>query len=410
MESKKQTLFSREEQVIAAAKDILKAEEYQGHPLHDEFSSLLKNYKKLSKQINRLVKSNDRQQAALQQSSEKLKETLKQLEEQHLQLQTTQNQLVASGKMAALGLLVAGIAHEINTPFGAIHSSIHHIAMSLDSISELPRFLNTLTPEKQELFFMLLEADSTDTTSLSTREERKLRRELQKKLEEMEIENARDLAAELIQLGLLENMEPFVTLFQDSSAHEIIGIANQWKQPKRGIENISIAMERMSKLIFALKNYARQDLTGDHKTETDLRNNMETVLTLYQNQIKQGVEVVKEFSDVPAIACYADELIQVWTNLIQNALQAMKQKGKLVVKIYQEKNQIVVELIDSGCGIPPEAVDQIFQPFYTTKPPGEGTGLGLDIVKKIIDKHEGRITVKSRPGRTNFTVCLPLGN
>ncbi|MBF0289900.1 MAG: GHKL domain-containing protein [SAR324 cluster bacterium] len=408
MESKKQTLFSREEQIIAEAKDILKVKEYQEHPLHDEFSVLLKNYKKLSKQMSRLVKINDRQQAELQQSSEELKTTLSQLEEQHRQLQATQDQLVESEKMAALGLLVAGIAHEINTPFGAIHSSVHHISASLDSLSQLPRFINTLTPEKQNLFFDLLEADSIDTTTLSTREERKLRRELQQKLETMGVDDSRKLATELIQLGLLENLDPFSALFQDPVAQEIVRIASQWKQPRRGIENIAIAMERVSKLIFALKNYARQDLTGDHKTETDLRENVETVLTLYQNQFKQGVDVVRDFEEIPLLHCHADELIQVWTNLIHNALQAMKQKGKLVIKIYQEDQNIAVEFIDSGCGIPPETIDQIFKPFYTTKPPGEGTGLGLDIVKKIIDKHRGTIAVKSRPGCTNFMVCLPL--
>jgi signal transduction histidine kinase len=105
--------------------------------------------------------------------------------------------------------------------------------------------------------------------------------------------------------------------------------------------------------------------------------------------------------------CYPDELNQLWTNLIHNALQAMNHEGELLIDIDLEGDFIVIKITDSGCGIPDEIKPQIFEPFFTTKPAGEGSGLGLDIVKKIVSKHDGHISVDSCPGKTTFTVCLP---
>jgi signal transduction histidine kinase len=136
---------------------------------------------------------------------------------------------------------------------------------------------------------------------------------------------------------------------------------------------------------------------------------IETVLTLYQNQIKQGVEVVRNYqAQLPAVQCYPDELNQVWTNLIHNALQAMDNQGTLTIDAVQKDTSVLVKITDSGKGIPPEILPNIFEPFFTTKPAGEGSGLGLDIVKKIIEKHQGKIDVESVPGQTAFTVSLPI--
>ncbi|MGC1246890.1 MAG: ATP-binding protein, partial [Spirulinaceae cyanobacterium] len=130
--------------------------------------------------------------------------------------------------------------------------------------------------------------------------------------------------------------------------------------------------------------------------------------TLYHNQLKQGVKVQRNYTEIPSILCYPDELNQVWTNLIHNALQAMNNQGDLIIDVVEEKNQAKVSFTDTGKGIPEEIKSRIFKPFFTTKPPGEGSGLGLDIVSKIVDKHQGQITFESQPGCTTFTVCLPV--
>ena len=162
------------------------------------------------------------------------------------------------------------------------------------------------------------------------------------------------------------------------------------------------------KVVFALKNYGHYDST-DSKIESQIPEGIETVLTLYQNHLKRGIEIIRSYEEnLPAISCYPDELNQVWTNLIHNALQAMDGKGKLVISVSQEENEIIVKVTDSGCGIPESIRSKIFEPFFTTKPAGEGSGLGLDIVKKIIDKHQGSVQVESQPGQTTFSVKLPI--
>jgi signal transduction histidine kinase len=132
------------------------------------------------------------------------------------------------------------------------------------------------------------------------------------------------------------------------------------------------------------------------------------VLDLYHNQLKQGIEVIRDFQDIPPIWCFPDELIQVWTNLIYNAIQAMGGVGTLKLSMWTINTTVWVSITDSGCGIPPELQAKIFEPFFTTKPMGEGSGLGLDIVKKIVEKHHGSLTVQSKPGETTFQVRLSI--
>ena len=139
-----------------------------------------------------------------------------------------------------------------------------------------------------------------------------------------------------------------------------------------------------------------------------MKDNIETVLTLYHNQIKQNTELLVDYADIPPLSCYPDELGQVWTNLIHNALQAMNYKGTMTISIAREDNYAVVSITDTGKGISDEIKEKIFTPFFTTKKVGEGSGLGLDIVKKIIEKHNGYIQLESEIGLgTQFKVYLP---
>jgi len=175
---------------------------------------------------------------------------------------------------------------------------------------------------------------------------------------------------------------------------------------QKSAHNIMIATERASKVVFALKSYARYDQSGS-MVQAGIIEGIETVLTLYHNQIKHSIEVFRHYTEIPAIWCYPDELNQVWTNLIHNALQAMDYHGKLEIEVCDENPLIRVSITDSGSGIPESIRDKIFLPFFTTKSQGEGSGLGLDIVKRIIDKHNGQIRFETQPGRTAFHVFLP---
>ncbi|NJO94383.1 MAG: GHKL domain-containing protein [Hydrococcus sp. RM1_1_31] len=135
---------------------------------------------------------------------------------------------------------------------------------------------------------------------------------------------------------------------------------------------------------------------------------VETVLTIYGNQLKQGIEIVKLYQNTPLILCYPDELTQVWSNLISNAIQAMNGRGRLEIAILEQENQVIVKITDSGQGIPADIQAKIFEPFFTTKSMGEGSGLGLDIVRKIVDKHHGKVEFDTQAGKTTFIVCLPI--
>lgn len=196
-------------------------------------------------------------------------------------------------------------------------------------------------------------------------------------------------------------------LLQAPDPVSIVETAYNFAIVQNNSRNIKLAVDRASRIVFALKNFARQSSTGE-MVMASVIDSIETVLTIYQNQIERGVALTKEYGSVPSILCYPDELTQVWSNLIGNALQAMNYQGHLGIVVFEQAGQIVVEITDSGCGIPPEIQDQIFEPFFTTKPMGEGSGLGLNIVRKIIDKHQGTIKVASQPGNTKFSVWLPI--
>jgi signal transduction histidine kinase len=133
-------------------------------------------------------------------------------------------------------------------------------------------------------------------------------------------------------------------------------------------------------------------------------------LAIYQNQLKRGVEQIKDYQPVPNIPCYPDELMQVWSNLISNAIQAVNYRGTLTIAVSQKDDCIVVEIGDTGSGIPIEIQEKIFEPFFTTKPLGEGSGLGLSIVRQIVERHRGKIDFCSQPGHTEFSVWLPAND
>ena len=338
---------------------------------------------------------------ALRQKNEELARTLH-------QLQAAQQELIQSEKMAALGQLIAGIAHEINTPLGAIRASIGNISTALNnSLRQLPELLQQLSPKLQADFFALLQAARQNTETLSFREERQLKRELKKELEAQEIADADGIATALVKLGITQNITSFIPLLQEKNSNFILETAYNLYLQQNNSQNIQLAVERASKIVFALKNYVRHN-DYSQMNQAQIAEGIDLVLTIYHNQLKHGIEVSKKYADVPAILCYPEELNQVWTNLIHNGIQAMNSKGKLEIVVAEKNNNIVVEITDSGCGIPPEVQPRIFEPFFTTKPAGEGSGLGLDIVKKIIDKHHGKIEVESKPGRTTFSVQLPI--
>jgi signal transduction histidine kinase len=347
------------------------------------------------------LRSRTEAEESLRQKNTELTTTLEQLE-------VAQEELIQAEKMAALGQLIAGIAHEINTPLGVIQASISNIRGSLDqSLKEFPPLLQTLSPELLTDFFTLLTWARQPKESLSSREERQLKRTFRQDLAAQGLANADILAETLSKMGTAVSIEPILSLLRAPDALLILDTAYQLSAIQNNSQNIQLAVERASRIVYALKNYIHQGNAGA-KVNASITEGIDIVLTLYQNQIKRGIKVTKNYETVPSLLCYPDELIQVWSNLISNAIHAMNYEGSLGISVAQQDLNIVVRITDSGMGIPEDIQAKIFQPFFTTKPMGEGSGLGLDIVRKIVNNHHGKIEVSSQPGQTMFSVWLPI--
>jgi signal transduction histidine kinase len=173
------------------------------------------------------------------------------------------------------------------------------------------------------------------------------------------------------------------------------------------LDELGAGAERLSEIVGAIKAYTYLDQAPVQ--DVDIHAGLENTLVILRHKLKQGVSVVRAFApDVPRVEAYGSELNQVWTNLIDNAIDAMGGQGQLTLRTALQDNQVVVEIADNGPGIPPAILPRIFEPFFTTKPPGAGTGLGLHIAHSIIARHHGQMQVTSEPGGTRFQVTLPI--
>jgi len=323
-------------------------------------------------------------------------------------LKDTQEQLLLSEKLAALGQLVSGIAHEINSPLSAIRSSVQNIARMLDqTVRSLPFFFKVLSPTDLDFFKLLVDKAVGCEQRPSSREERTIRKDITAFLVQRSIPDAESVAETFVGMRIYDGIEQFLPLFNSEECRRILHMADKVSSFYRSSEIITTATTRASNVILALKQYMRSD-TPTMRLSSDIVDGIETVLTLYHNQIQYDIEVVREYKKRPVIPCFPEDLIHVWMNLIHNAIYAMPGEGMLSLFVDEKDGNVIVTISDTGSGIPKEIQSKIFDPFFTTKPRGEGTGLGLDIVRKIVEKHDGRITLSSVPGKTEFTVILPV--
>jgi len=287
--------------------------------------------------------------------------------------------------MASLGQLVANVAHEINTPIGAVKASGKNISDALDeTLKNLPRLFQILDHSMQDLFIQLITHARSINGILNTREERGIIRQVIEQLNHFQVEHPAYAAGVIVQLRAHPLIEKYLPLLQHQECKFILATAAGIAAIISSAENINTAVDQVAKIVFALKSYSRIDGSGEMR-KANLKESLETVLMIYNNKIKQGTEVIRQYTFDEPILCLPDELNQVWTNLIHNAIQSMHYQGTLTVSIERIQEFAVVAIGDSGCGIPESIRNKIFDAFFTTKPAGEGSGLGLDIVKKIIE-------------------------
>lgn len=338
-----------------------------------------------------------------------VKERTAELEETLAELKGAQQQLVFSEKMAALGQIVAGVAHEINSPIGAIKASAAVIEETTPLLfGDFLSVTRELEAEHQSLFMkLIMETFSVEGRQLTPKEARRRKRELAKTFEEADVPESADVASELVSAGFRGDPEPFFPLFRTAQAETICQLIYNLGQISVNVKNIDWATDKTRKVVFALKSYAHTN-SYHEKTEIDLRESLDTVLTIYYNQLKHGIQLETDWDNAPFVWGQPDELSQIWTNLVQNAIQAMNGSGVLRITAKEADETAVVVVEDNGPGIPAEIQQKIFEPFFTTKKRGEGTGMGLDICRKILQRHDGDLKFESVPGCTRFIVSLPV--
>lgn len=350
-------------------------------------------------------------QENLNRLNEQLSAKNKELENTLEELSRTQNKLIFSEKMAALGNLIGGIAHEINTPLGAIKASSTNINDVVEKINvDLPWLINHASPaEINWLFDLINESDARDL-SVFSKEERQRKRELTDLFEQNHVANASSIADTIITLRLNKSEEELLDLLRLSNAQSLLQMLKVLFSLKRNANNIYISVERASQVVRALKSYIHKNNVGS-KESANLVETIETVLILTANLLKHHkVEIITHFENVPMLFCRQDEICQVWTNLITNAIQAMDQGGTLEIGINQKNEDYILAWFkDSGSGMSDDTALHIFEPYFTTKGAGIGTGMGLDISRQIVENHHGRIYFETEMGKgTTFYVEIPL--
>jgi signal transduction histidine kinase len=318
-------------------------------------------------------------------------------------------------KMSALGKLAAGLAHELNNPAAAIVRSTDALRTRLQSFTPIAVKLAScgLTGEHLQAAEELrkLAHERAKTVTLTPLERGQCEEEVGEWLEAHKVPQPWVLAETFVDVGLCQGD---LDKWESAAPNGSIGNVLEWVEASlaadRLIDEIGEAGNRISELVASVKAYSHMD-RGLGKQPTDLRVGLDNTLRILGHELKaKKISIEREIpDDLPTVFGYAGELNQVWTNLLDNAIDAVPEGGRIRIEAIQDDGAVTVRIIDNGGGIPEEIRSRIFEPFYTTKPVGEGTGLGLDIVQRIVThQHAGQITVDSKPGETIFTVTLPM--
>ncbi len=317
-------------------------------------------------------------------------------------------------KVNALGNLAAGIAHELNNPAAAIKSNAAELSERMQLAPLLTKTLleiNLPAEQLQTIISLVMQKESIPAPRphLTTLERMQIEEDVGVWLAERGIVQ-REVAETFAEFGFTtQELETLQNGLGNESFERVVPWVENLVRTNKIIRDVGDAATRISNLVGSVKSHVNMDRTMELQP-TNLHNDLENTLTLLGFKLREkNIEVIKKFSpEVQEIPAYVGELNQVWTNLIDNAIYALPKNGTLTIDTAKEQNNVMVQIMDNGNGIPTEILSRVFDPFFTTKKVGEGTGIGLDIVNRVVKGHGGTIKVDSRPGQTVFSVCLPV--
>ena len=328
-------------------------------------------------------------------------------------LRSTELMLKQSEKMAQLGTLTAGIAHELNNPAAAAQRGAAQMITAMERLQQLQFRINQFNYSQavqDELLQLVklarergtkpIEMDSLDRSDRES--------ELEVWLDEHHVQNGWELAPYLANLGFeVSQLDGLAELFARDQLPVIITWIGEAFVVYSLLAEINQGTTRISEIVKSLKTYVYLDQAPVQAV--DLHEGLDNTLVILRYKLKQGITIKREYTiDLPHIQAFGSELNQVWTNIIDNAIDAMDGHGEIILRTRQDGDWVVVEIEDNGPGISPDIQDKIFSPFFTTKSVGKGTGLGLNTTYNIVQKHGGEIKVFSQPGKTRFQICLPI--
>ncbi len=315
-------------------------------------------------------------------------------------------------KLMSLGKMSAGLAHELNNPASAmvrsaeaLYNKIHMSPEKFKAVITMP-----ITPEKtdqvNDILFKKIDQGRQQNRPLMERED--AFDELIDWLEDHGIEED-DMAETFVEFNLTpQELDHIYEIIDERSLSAILWWIESTLSLELLVQELRESADRIAKLVQSIKAYSYMD-RGASMESIDLLTGLDSTLTLLKFKLKKkNIQVERDYQeDLPSIQAFPAELNQLWTNLIVNAIDAMEQNGRLEVKAFKDRDFVVVTITDNGVGIPEEHLSRIFEPFFTIKPMGEGTGIGLEISKRIVDRHKADIKVKSKPGATTFTIQFP---
>jgi signal transduction histidine kinase len=316
-------------------------------------------------------------------------------------------------KISALGKLAAGIAHELNNPAAAINRISAELNKRLKlNFKHTEEILNRNIPSRIMWYIREMvhnEKKHFSKTKLTPLQRIQKEDELNEWLHQNGVDDGHEIAETFTQAGFsTDDLEKIHSDVGNEAFRNVLDWLENLLSSELIIKDLEDASGRITKLVSAIKTHVHMDRSSDLHY-TDIHSDIENTLTLLGYKIREKNILVKKIfcEDMPEVEAYISELNQVWTNIIDNAVYAVPLNGEIIIETACKKN-VTVRITDNGMGIPKEILSRIFDPFFTTKKVGEGTGIGLDIVQRVIKQHNGEIKVNSEPGKTEFTISLPI--